>query len=91
MKVWITKHALTLGIYEKEAEACGKGEADLIRVSPEETGYFTEYFHKPDWHPNRDLAVDRAQEMLLKKLQSLKKQVARLEKMSFYPDAKAPN
>lgn len=89
MKVWITKHALTQGIYEKDGDVCEGTDGKMIVVNPTDLRVgFTELFHRPDWHTDRRLAVIRAHEMLLKKIQSLKKQVTRLEKLDFLSDTK---
>ena len=89
MKVWITKHALTQGIYEKDGNVCEGTDEGMIVVNRKDDRIgFTEYFHRPDWHTDRRLAVIRAHEMLLKKIQSIKKQVTRFEKLDFLSDTK---
>lgn len=72
-KVWITKYALTSGIIEKEAEIKG----GIAIVSTLETYYGKE------WHRTEEDAKKRAEEMRLKKIESLKKQIERLEKIQF--------
>jgi hypothetical protein len=39
--------------------------------------------HKPDWHTTPEAAIARAEEMRTKKIASLKKQIAKLEAMTF--------
>jgi len=82
MKVWITKYALTLGIFEIEAEACVTND-DLI--SYRALGCMTQYFHGEgkEWHRTREAAVAKAEGMVDQKLQSLRKQIKKLEAMKF--------
>lgn len=80
MKVWITKYALTQGIIKSEAEDCGDR---MIRVK-NENGYF-EYYHGEgkEWHKTEESAIEKAEQMRQKKIESLKKQIQKLEKMKF--------
>lgn len=78
MKVWITKYALTQGIFEAEAD-----ESEIFRgmiaVSP------FEFYHGEgkEWHKTKESAISRAEEMRKKKISSLKKQIKKLENMKF--------
>jgi len=78
MKVWVTKYALTKGILEVEVDSPVEDER-MVRAS----GGWTTYYHKPDWHMTKAEAVARAEEMRTKKLASLRKQAAKLEKLRF--------
>ncbi|MGL4965667.1 MAG: hypothetical protein ACRC67_30880 [Inquilinus sp.] len=77
MKVWITKYALTRGIQEVEAEHRG----DDV-VLPKGNGFWG-VIAKPHWHETREAAVARAEAMRKKRINTLKKQIARLAKMEF--------
>lgn len=77
MKVWITKYALTRGIQEVEAEHRG----DDV-VLPKGDGFWG-VIAKPHWHESREAAVARAEEMRRKRIETLRKQIARLEKLMF--------
>ena len=81
MKVWITKYALTQGIFEIEAEECGMGFPGMIQTKEE----YPSYYHKEgkDWHRSKESAIKRAEEMRQKKISSLKKKLEKLEKMKF--------
>jgi hypothetical protein len=68
--VWVTKWALTLGVIETDGEVIDEGMVGCGRKYG--------YFHGNDWHRTREAAVLRAEEMRLKKIASVKKQ---LEKM----------
>ena len=75
MKVWITKYALTSGITDKEAEPCDKYGS--IKYGP------MQHAQRRQWHSNRSDALLKAEDMRLKKIASLKKNIQRLESMSF--------
>lgn len=75
MKVYITKYALTMGILVKEATAISP---TVIQI----TDNPIEFYHNNDWHLEMPLALRRAEEMRLKKIASLKKQVEKLDAMS---------
>lgn len=78
MKVWITKYALTTGIYEIEAEITENGSAyDMHASLP--TFYCKE---GKDWHRTKEDAIQRAEAMRQKKIASLKKQIEKLEKVN---------
>lgn len=77
--VFVTKYALTKGIFEREVEDCFDISPDLVSV----VGSWSEYYHANDWHRTREEAVARAEQMRIAKIGSLKKQIARLEKLSF--------
>lgn len=71
MKVWVTKYALTEGVFVIEAN-----QSDFAP-----TMIYTDrgYFHKPHWHETRDEAQARAAVMADKKMKSLWKQINKLE------------
>lgn len=77
MKVFITKYALTQGIIETDdAEICSIAEK---MISSPKYGFF----HGKDWHDTQAEAIAFAEEMRTKKIASLKKQIAKLEKINF--------
>lgn len=78
MKVWITKYALSSGIFSEESYDCGPGAIKLNRPDR-----YTEYFHGADWHLTQEGALIRANEMRVKKIAALHKQIAKLEKLTF--------
>lgn len=71
--VWITKHALTQGIFEAEAEVCESISPRMIAVGRYEC------FHKPDWHTTKEEAKSRVDEMIRAKLKSLETSRAKME------------
>jgi len=77
-KVWICKYALTEGIYEAEARYCSSvGMIETI----EPRMYFNG--EGKEWCMFKEDAIKRAEEMRLKKIESHKKSIAKLEKMNF--------
>jgi len=78
--VYVTKYALTAGIQERTLANVNGKHAEVHRL-PGEIGLIL--FWKPDWHETRKAAVARAEVMRKKKLASLKKQIAKLEALSF--------
>lgn len=83
MKVFVTKYALTEGILEHEADL-SKNEPSMCVVVGR-PGQLGQYFHGEgkEWHRTRDLALVRAEEMRQAKVKSLKKSLAKFEKMKF--------
>lgn len=82
MKVWITKYALTKGIIEEEAEICLDHNGVPYKTNMIDTkNYGT--FHYEEWHKTKEQAIKMAEDMRKKKIESLKKQITKLEKMKF--------
>ena len=84
MKVWITKYAMSSGVFTAEAEETSiKG---VCAVRPKESSSsLTAYYHGNDWHTNEAKAVIRFNQMKQKKIASLKKQLAKVEALTFSP------
>lgn len=78
MQVWITKYALTQGIFAAECEI-----SDDMAIC--RSGDFPQFFHREgrDWHRDRDSASARARAMVADKLASLEKQKRKLQKLVF--------
>ena len=77
MKVWITKHALTQGveIWNGKTTDYGMFERDAT--------FYDRYRHKGEWWPSRAEAIADALKRRDRKIASLKKQLARLEALTF--------
>lgn len=73
MKVWISKYALTRGIYEED----NTSEAAIACRNARPTTYYR------GWHSTHKEAIAQAELMRKKKILSLTKQLARLERMRF--------
>lgn len=84
MRVWITKYAITSGIFETEVIKSMSEFEDMISYnSYSDNKSNIEHCHKPDWHVDKESAIKRAEEMRIKKIASLKKQITKLENMKF--------
>lgn len=81
IRVWITKHALTQGIFETEAEHCLRSVPDGSMIAVKGDNGWRTCFHKPHWHLSRQEAVKRAIEMAREKQKSLNKQLLKLLKL----------
>ena len=81
MRVFITKYALTMGIQEKDGRVCDYpgSTGNMIQI----VGSINELYHKPYWHETREEAVEQAEKMRLSKLKSLRKSLAKFEKLTF--------
>ena len=79
MKIWNSKYALTEGLLEQDGEEVGDS---IVRIGMQMS---TQYLHGEgkEWHRTREAAVARAEAMRKAKIASLRKQLARLEAMSF--------
>jgi hypothetical protein len=82
MKVWITKYALTQGIFETDGKRDAYCPSAIIIPACDKLA-FTTYFSGRDWHTNKIDAVIRAEEMRKNKIKTLEKQLAVLKKLSF--------
>ena len=80
---YITKYALSNGkILKIEARLCSDVSNTMIAYRAEGSR-FDQYAHNTDWHRTLHDAIAKANEMRVKKIASLKKQIAKLEKMEF--------
>jgi hypothetical protein len=78
-KVWISKYALTLGVYEHKVEISSEFPKMCSSVDNS-----LQCFHKGDWFFTREEAVARAEEIRKNKIVSIKKQLKKLEDMIFH-------
>lgn len=77
MTIWITKYALTKGIYSVEAEIDANIDMAVMR------GSFSEYFHKSEWWKTEQDAKKKAEEMRKTRIASLKKSLKKMEDLKF--------
>jgi hypothetical protein len=78
---YVTKYALTDGIIKVYAEHCVSVSDKMIAFPA--GAHSQNYIHGNDWHFTEGDALAKAEEMRQKKIASLKKQIARLEKLEF--------
>lgn len=79
-RAWVTKYALTRGVFEIAAELC---DADIEMIS--DNSRRCRYYHGEDrdWHRTLEGAQAKAHAMRNAKIASLKKQLKKLESMTF--------
>ena len=75
---WVTTYALTIGI---------KFVRGVVRYDGRGLLYGRGYAHTKAWHRTPEDALARAEEMRVKKIASLKKQLAKLESLTFVAPA----
>jgi len=87
MKVWITKYALTEGISVENGEVSETSPS--MFCYGDKAGYCQQYAHGEgkNWHRTPEAAEARAEQMRKAKIDSLKKTLVKLERMTI----KAPN
>lgn len=76
--VYVTKYALTTGVYIAEAHVTGDMAVQLAKGH-----MYAQYFHGKDWHLTEDEAIHRAEEMRIAKLRSLDKQMKKISALKF--------
>ncbi|WP_304977218.1 hypothetical protein [Parabacteroides goldsteinii] len=79
-KIFITKYALTKGIIEKEADIHSFRDGSKFAYV---RGEFIGYKMIVDAFYNYESAIQRAEEVRKKRIASLKRQIEKLEKLSF--------
>lgn len=78
-KIFVFKYALTKGIIEVDAEIHQNAYGEFARVKD---WYNLVYLDK-DYVFTKEEALKKAENMRLRKIESLKKQIAKLEKKKF--------
>lgn len=77
--IWVTKYALSSGIFEAEAEIVD----DTMAVVRQYKGGLDIYLHRNEWHTNQADALFDARTRRSRKIASLHKQIRKLENMDF--------
>ncbi len=85
MKVFVTKFALTKGILAKTVSEPPSWSPRMVRSIERPKGLY-ELYHNNEWHREFAEAQADAEDRRTKKIASLKKQIARLEALSFSKD-----
>jgi hypothetical protein len=83
MKYYITRYALTSGIEIVDAEISNVSSNMISNKSDTSSYRRPFYFHKPFWHETYKEALKHAEVMRIKKIISLKKQLAKYENLTF--------
>lgn len=77
IKAWVTRYALTDGIFVVDGEVCHNISSSMLNYGSLKNA------HGKDWHRTPEAALVRAEEMRKAKIASLKKSIAKLEAMVF--------
>ncbi|WP_457797593.1 hypothetical protein [Methylocystis sp. S23] len=80
MRVWITKYALSSGVFEMDADHDERWP-DMVSNRSNRLQNF--HGDGRDWHRTKESALVKAEEMRVAKIEALKKQIAKLENMRF--------
>lgn len=75
-EVFITKYALTTGIRLVENV---EYDSEFPRMISFIGKHLREHFHRPYWHTTLEDALDHVEQMRIKKIKSMQKQIAKLE------------
>lgn len=79
--VWITKYALTKGIFELDVDPPDEKFPGMI--CDKENPLCTFHGEGSEWHRTKTSAMVHAEKMRLNKIKSLKKQIEKLESLVF--------
>lgn len=80
--VWITKYALTRGIFPLECEILKDTSTQMIRENSYPQ-YQTFHYEGKQWSRTKEEAITVAEKMRIRKMSSLMKQVKKLENLNF--------
>lgn len=80
--VFVTRYALTQGIFEVSAEIHEDSQSKMVSYRAEGSR-FTQYAHGTDWHKDYESALKKSELMRTKKIASLLKQISKLQSIDF--------
>jgi len=83
MKFYITKHAVAKGIVELDSSEIGAFRTEGGKLTYYDEGQWPVSYAAGEWYTERSLAVLDAERRRDKKIESLRKQLDKLEKMKF--------
>lgn len=78
---YVTKYALSSGIKKVQLETCHV--ESMVSEVAKLPGMLSQNYHGDDWHRTFAQAKAKAEEMRRRKIASLQKQIAKLEKLEF--------
>lgn len=81
-EAWVTKYALSSGIEAVRARIVN-GDTNLISYMGTKKNTLRQYANAKEWFRTPEEALRRAEEMREEKIASLKKSIAKLEKITF--------
>lgn len=77
--IYVTKYALTTGVFTSDASVSTDGKSAKFK----DANGFNWYLYGNDFQLTKSEALERAEEMRTRKLQSLNKQVKKISLMEF--------
>lgn len=80
-KVWITKYALTQGVFTAVNVTHYPDRSGRMIGVPQTGGLPKAYFHAPDWHTTEASARAQVQKMIVAERAALTKKLAKLAKL----------
>jgi len=81
VKVWITKYALTSGVFDAEVEESLPG---MVKLVTNRIGHGAAFHGEGrDWHRTLESALARCEAMRAAKLKSLEKQALKVRALNF--------
>lgn len=83
MMVYITKYALTQGVYAIDGDVDAHRPKIFTRTKL--SGGPPEYYHKPYWHEHKADAMRHANYLRNKMIESLRRKLTKLEGLNFRP------
>jgi hypothetical protein len=75
---WISKYALTKGVFSLEVIHIPEYPSMVQDATHSDV-----FFHGNDWHLTREEALDQAEKRRVKKIASLRSQLSKLEQMCY--------
>lgn len=81
MKAYVTKYALTKGVFSVEVE--DKDMSERMITFKRSHQHCQEHMHGNNWHTSVESAFTHAEAMRVKKIASLRNQIKKLEKLEF--------
>lgn len=81
--VWVTKHALTEGIREYDAQETHTPRMVAVAYTDDQ-GHrvFDQYLNTPDWHLTREAAIAQVEKMRLAEIERLEAKIAKLRALT---------
>ena len=85
MKVWITKYALSKGIFEVEVEEIDPEYPNMVIHATK--GNWKKFYHGEgkDWHRTQETAIQRAKTMAKGQFKAMEKKALQMQRLADIP------
>lgn len=80
MKVWVTKYALTRGLFEMNAEIIDRGAKHVYAKGKGPSGG---HIFTREWTKTREEAIEKAEKMKKARITSLKRAITKMQAKTF--------